>query len=63
MYYTSFLNIPATPSNKLVLFCLLCVSVVLMISPEVFTIYVAIVTIKMAMLPMRLQTPYPSLSA
>ena len=46
MYYTSVINIHTTPSNDLVLFWLLCVSVVLMISPEVFTIYVAI-TIKM----------------
>ena len=47
MYYTSCINIHATPSNELVLFWLLCFGVVLMISPEVFTVYVAIITIKM----------------
>ena len=50
MYYTSRINIHTTPSNELVLFWLLCVSVVLMISPEVFTLYVAIITIKMVSL-------------
>ena len=43
----SVINIHATPSNELVLFWLVCVSVVLMISPKVFTIYVATITIKM----------------
>ena len=33
MYYTSVINIRTTPSSELVLFWLLCVSVVLMISP------------------------------
>ena len=47
MYYTSVINIHTTPSNGLVLFWLLHVGVVLMISPEVFTIYVSIITIKM----------------
>ena len=47
MYYTSVINIHTTPSNDLVLFWLLCVSVALMISPEVFTIYVATIAIKM----------------
>ena len=46
-YYTSIININTTPSNELVVFWLLRVSVVLMISPEVFAIYVAIITIKM----------------
>ena len=39
MFYTSVINIHTTPSNELVLFWLLRVSVVLMISLEVFTIY------------------------
>ena len=47
MYYTSVINIHTTPSNELVLFWLVCVSVALMISPEVFTIYVATITMKM----------------
>ena len=46
MYYTNVINIHMTPSNELILFWLLCVSVVLMISPEVFTIYVATINIK-----------------
>ena len=50
MYYTSVINIHTTPSNELVLFRLLFVSVVLMISAEVFTIYVAIIIIKMVSL-------------
>ena len=45
MCYTSIINIHTTPSNKLILFWLLCVSVALMISPDVFTIYVANITI------------------
>ena len=47
MYYTSIINIHTPPSNELVWFWLVCVSVVLMISPEVFTIYGATSTIKM----------------
>ena len=50
MYYTSVINIHTTPFNELVLFWLLCVSVVLMISPKVFTIYILTITIKMVSL-------------
>ena len=50
MYNTSVINIHTTPSNELVLFWLLCVSVVLMISPKVFTIYILTITIKMVSL-------------
>ena len=48
--YCSAVNIHTTPSNELVLLWLLCVSVVLIISPEVFTKYVAIITIKLVSL-------------
>ena len=47
MYYTRVINIHTIPSNELVWFWLLCVSVVLMILPEIFTIYVVNITIKM----------------
>ena len=50
MYYTSVINIHTTPSNELVLFRLVCVSVILMISPKVITIYVATITSKMVRL-------------
>ena len=46
MCYTSVITIHTTPSNELVLFWLLRVSIVLMISREIFTIYVIIITIK-----------------
>ena len=46
MYYTSVINIHTTPSNELVWFWLLCVSVALVVSLEVFTIYAATITIK-----------------
>ena len=47
MYYTSVISNHTTPYNELVLFWLLYVIFVLMISPEVFIIYLAIITIKM----------------
>ena len=47
MYYASVINNHTTPCNELVWFWLLFVSLVLMISPEVFAFYVATIIIRM----------------
>ena len=47
MYYTSVTSIHTTLSYELVLLLLVCVSVVLIISPEIFIACVAIITIQM----------------